>query len=181
MKKNEAHPENVSGRLATYLTEQKDAIIKAWVAQVRKDSAVPTDTMAMLEIVEHVPPIFDAIIQALRKHRTEAAIEQIRETTARHIVTRWQQNYNLPAVLREVSILRTNFIYHLQMFEELHPDFVLAERFFASATINSMLDEVLMDATDQFLKLTREKPRLGRKRPNRARSGKAMGLAKRAR
>ena len=59
MKKNEAHPESISGRLATYLTEQKDAIIKAWVAQVRKDSTVPTDTMAMLEIVEHVPAIFD--------------------------------------------------------------------------------------------------------------------------
>jgi hypothetical protein len=181
MKTNEAHPGNVSSLLATYLANQKDAMIKEWVAQVRKDSAVPTDTMATLEIVEHVPPIFDAIVQALRKHRTDATMEQIRETTATHIITRWQQNYNLSAVLREVSLLRTIFIYHLRLFEELHPDFVRAERFFASATINSMLDEVGMDATDQFLKLTRGNPRLRQKRPKRARSGKATGLTKRAR
>ena len=164
MKKTEAHPKRISGRLATYLTEQKDAIIKEWVAQVRKDSAVPTDTMATLEIGGHVPPIFDAIIQSLRQHRTDAAMEQIRETTATHIVTRWQQHYNLPAVLREVSLLRTIFIYHLRMFEELHPDFGVAARFFASATINSMLDKVVMDATDQFLKLTREPTGLTAKR-----------------
>ena len=160
MKKYEAHPESVSGRLATYLTEQKDAMIKEWGALVRKDSAVPTDTMATIEIVEHIPPIFDAIIQALRQHRTDATMERIRRTTATHIVTRWQQEYNLPALLREVSLLRTTFIYHLRMFEELHPDFGVAARFFASATIHSMLDEVGMDATDQFLKLTRETPRL---------------------
>jgi hypothetical protein len=181
MKTNEARSENVSSLLANYMASQKDAIIKEWAAQVRKDAAVPTDNMAALAIVEHVPPIFDAIVHALRKHRTDITMEQIRQSTATHIITRWQQNYSLPAVLREVSLLRTVFIYHLRLFEELHPDFVLAERFFASATINSMLDEVGMDATDQFLKLTRDNPRSKQERPRRASPGKAMGLAKGAR
>ena len=180
MKIYETHPETVSSLLATYFANQKDAIIKEWVAQVRQDSAVPTGNMAMLEIVEHVPPIFDAIVQALRKHSTDVTMEHIRESTATHIITRWQQSYSLPAVLREVSLLRTIFIYHLRLFEELHPGFVIAQRFFASATINSMLDAVGMDATDQFLKLTRENPRLRQEQPKRAKSGKTA-RAKRAR
>jgi RsbT co-antagonist protein rsbRD N-terminal domain len=153
MKNTEAHPESASGRLAAYLESHKDAMTNEWVARVRKDSAVPTDSMTKPEIIDHIPEIFDAIIQALRQHRSDTTIEQVHQIAARHAIVRWIEHFNLQAVLRELSLLRAEFIYHLRVFEEEHPDFGIAARLFASTTIHQILDDAVIDATNTFLKL----------------------------
>jgi len=145
------------GLLANYLEKHKDEMTVAWVERMRKSRAIPTDSMTVPEIVDHVPQIFDAVIQALRKHRSDEAMDQIAETSAWHVVIRWQQHYDLHAVLREISLLRTELIYHLQVFQEAHPEFGIAQRLFASKTIHRILDEIAYDATEKFLKLTRGK------------------------
>jgi len=107
--------------------------------------------------MDHIPDIFDAIIRALRQSRDDAAMEQIQETSAQHVAVRWQEAYDLYAVLREIALLRTEFIYQLRLFEETHPEFGMTQRLFASATIHRILDHVMSDSTDKFLKLTQGK------------------------
>jgi RsbT co-antagonist protein rsbRD N-terminal domain len=157
MQNSEAHPESVTGRLASYLERHKDLITSSWVERVRNSLAVPTTFMTHPEIMDHIPDIFDAIIRALRQPRDDAAMEQIQETSAQHVVVRWQKAYDLYAVLRELALLRTEFIYQLRLFEETHPEFGMTQRLFASTTIHSILDHVMSDSTDMFLKLTQGK------------------------
>jgi RsbT co-antagonist protein rsbRD N-terminal domain len=154
MKNTEVRPESASGRLAAYLESHKEAMTSEWVGRVRKDSAVPTDFMTKPEIIDHIPQIFDAIIQALRQHRSDTTIEQVHQIAARHMIVRWIEHFNLQAVLRELSLLRAEFIYHLRVFEEEHPDFGIAARLFASTTIHQILDDAVIDTTNTFLKLT---------------------------
>jgi RsbT co-antagonist protein rsbRD N-terminal domain len=153
MKNTEVRPESASVRLAAYLESHKDAMTNEWVGRVRKDSAVPTDFMTKPEIIDHIPQIFDAIIQALRQHRSDTTIEQVHQIAARHTIVRWIEHFNLQAVLRELSLLRAEFIYHLRVFEEEHPDFGIAARLFASTTIHQILDDAVIDTTNTFLKL----------------------------
>jgi hypothetical protein len=155
MKDTEAHPENIHGRLADYLESHKDAMTNEWVKRVREDPGVPTGSLTKLEIIDHLPLIFDAIIQALRQHRSDIAIEQLHQVAVRHTIVRWIERFNLQAVLREISLLRTGFIYHLRGFEEEHPDFGIVARLLASITIHRILDDMLIDAIDMYLKLTR--------------------------
>lgn len=157
MQNNDAPLESVSGSLASYLERHKDLITISWVERVRNSLAVPTDSMTRPEIMDHIPEIFDAIIRALRQGRDDAAMEQIQETSAHHVVARWQEAYDLHAVLREIAFLRTEFIYQLRLFEETHPEFGMTQRLFASITIHRILDEVMSDSTDKFLKLTQGK------------------------
>src|SRR5260370_34498315 len=84
MKNTEVRPESASGRLAAYLESHKDAMTNEWVGRVRRDSAVPTDSMTKLEIIDHIPQIFDAISEALRQHRSDTTTEQLHEIAARH-------------------------------------------------------------------------------------------------
>jgi hypothetical protein len=154
MKNTEVRPESASVRLAAYLESHKEAMTSEWVGRVRKDSAVPTDFMTKPEIIDHIPQIFDAIIQALRQHRSDTTIEQVHQIAARHTIVRWIEHFNLQAVLRELSLLRAEFIYHLRVFEEEHPDFGIAARLFASTTIHQILDDAVIDTTNTFLKLT---------------------------
>ena len=154
MQNSETHPESVTGRLASYPERHKELITSSWVERVRNSLAVPTAFMTRPEIMDHVPDIFDAIIQALRQSRDDAAMEQIQETSAQHVVVRWQKAYDLYAVLRELTLLRTEFIYQLRLFEETHPEFGMTQRLFASTTIHRILDYVMSDSIDKFLKLT---------------------------
>jgi hypothetical protein len=159
MANTEGHFESVSSRLASYLERHKDLITTSWVERVRNKPAVTTASMTRPEIMDHIPDIFDAIIRALRQPRDDAAMEQVQETSAQHVVVRWQEAYDLHGVLREIEIalLRTEFIYQLRLFEETHPEFGMTQRLFASATIHRILDHVMFDSTDKFLKLTQGK------------------------
>ena len=160
MKNSEALPESISSCLANYLERHKELITTSWVERVRNSRAVPTASMTRPEIIDHIPHIFDAIIQALRQPLSDTAMEQIQKTSGEHVVVRWQKGYDLYAVLREIAALRTEFIYQLRLFEEAHPEFGMTERLFASTTIHRILDYIICDGTDKFLKLPQGKTKL---------------------
>ena len=154
MKDTEAHSESISGRLADYLESHKDAMTNGWVERVRNDPGVPTGSMTKLEIIDHLPLIFDAITQALRQPHSYSAIQQLHQVSVRHAVVRWIERFDLQAVLREMSLLRAEFIHQLGVFEEDQPDFGIVARLSAATTIHRILDDLLMDAIDTFIKLT---------------------------
>lgn len=153
MKNSKEHLESACGRLAEYLQSHKAALISEWVSQVCKDSDVPSDSMTKPEIIDHVPKIFDAIIQALRQHCNDTTMEQVQEVAARHTIIRWIEHYNLQAVLREVSLLRAEFIRLLHAFEDEHQYFDSNARLFTSTIIHRILDDIVLEAADTFLKL----------------------------
>jgi len=147
------HLETCSGRLADYLQSHKEKFIARWVAEVRKDSGVPSDSLTKPEIIDHVPMIFDAITHALREHGTEAKAEQVQKIAARHTIIRWAQGYNLQAVLREISLLRAEFVAYLRAFEDEQQCFNDDVHRSTSMTIQRILDGIVMDAIDTFIEL----------------------------
>jgi len=160
VKNGEVPSKSIRDSLANYLERHKELITTSWVERVRKSPAVPTASMTRLEIIDHIPDIFDAIIRALRQPLSETGMEQIEEASSEHVVVRWQKGYDLYGVIREIAALRTEFIYQLRLFEETHPEFAMTQRLFASTTIHGILDYVICDATDKFLKLTQGKTSL---------------------
>ena len=152
MKNSTNDPNGICGRLADYLETNKDLLMKEWLEQARGDSAVLSDSLTQLELVDHVPKIFDAMVQALRNRCSETT-NDVQEITARHTIIRWVQRYNLRAVLREVSLLRAAFIRQLLAFDEQVSDLGSDSRLLNAITIHRILDDIVMDATDTFLKL----------------------------
>lgn len=128
-----------------------------WMAQTQRDAVVPSEALTKLELVDHLPKIFDAMIEALRQSCSVTTMEQVQEITARHTVIRWVQQYDLPGVVREVSLLRAEFIRHLLIFDEQNPDVGMSARLLNSTTIHRILDGVVTDATDTYLNLRARK------------------------
>ena len=152
MKNSTNDPNGACGRLADYLETNKNVLMREWLEQARGDSAVPSDSLTQLELVDHVPKIFDAVVQALRNRCSETT-NDVQQITARHTVIRWVQRYDLRAVLREVSLLRAAFIRQLLAFDEQVSDLGSDSRLLNAITIHRILDDIVMDATDTFLKL----------------------------
>ncbi len=143
--------ESACGRLADYLQSHQERLLNDWVAQVREDSGVPAESMTKPEIIDHIPNIFEAINSALRQQCGMPT--QAQEAVARHTIVRWIQGYDLHAVLRELSLLRTVFIQHSHAFEDQSQNIGSDGLLFASTIIHRILDDVVMDSTDTFLKL----------------------------
>jgi len=160
VKDGEIPSKSVRDSLANYLERHKELITTSWIERVRNSPAVPTASMTRPEIIDHIPDIFDAIIRALRQPLSDTGTEQIQQASGEHVVVRWLKGYDLYGVLREIAMLRTEFIYQLRLFEETHPEFAMSQRLFASTTIHGILDYVICDATDKFLKLTQGKTKL---------------------
>jgi len=110
VKNGEIPAKSVRDCLADYLERHKELITTSWVERMRNSQAVPTASMTRPEIIDHIPNIFDAIIQALRQSLSETAMEQIQETSGEHVVVRWQKGYDLYGVIREIAALPTEFI-----------------------------------------------------------------------
>lgn len=152
MNQNDRGSGEACGRLADYLQAHKDSLMKEWLAQARADSVVLSDPLSQVELVDHVPAIFDAILQELRSRCGETKSE-VQDVTARHTVIRWVQHYDLRAVLREVSILRAAFVRKLLVFDEENPGLGSEARLLNATTIHRILDDIVNDATDTFLRL----------------------------
>lgn len=152
----EAHPDSVNGRLATFLCGRKEEIIRAWISRVQADPSIPAETLTTNQLRDHLPRLFDDLAEILRHYGSEDAAEQAVKHAAKHGAERWQEGYDIAAVLREILHLRAVFIYHLRIFEELNPDFGMAARLFASSTVHQFLDEMGIDAVEQFLASARQ-------------------------
>ena len=149
----EAHSESVNARLAAYLSGQKEAIVNELVNRLRNSDAIRTHSLTTYQLRNHTPRILEDILSQLRHYGSETAAKQTGQDAAAHGAARWSQGFDLPELLRECSHLRAIFIYHLRVFEESHPDFGFTERYFAAATLHGVLDEMLIEAAQQFVLL----------------------------
>ncbi len=150
--KTKVHPDSVNGRLADYLATKKEAIIAEWLERVRADPAiVPTETLNTIALRNHLPEIFDDLTDTLRRYGSESVAVQAVSDAAEHGATRLRQGYELPEMLRELKLLRTVLIFHLRVFEDLNPDDGMVARLFISTTLHGFLDEMAIDATEEYL------------------------------
>ena len=149
---SEAHPQSVNGRLAEHLSNGKEAILNEWLVRVRADPhIVPTDNLDATALRNHVPHIFDDLIDTLRRYGSEAVADRAVKDAEVHGATRLKQGYQLTEMLREMKHLRAVLIFQVRAFEELNPDDGMAARLFIAITLHDFLDEVAIQASEEYL------------------------------
>jgi len=150
--KPEAHPDSVNGRLADYLASKKEEILTDWLKKVRADPAIiSTEILNTVALKNHMPEIFDDLIGTLRRYGCEVVAGQAVKDAEKHGYTRLRQGYELTEMLRELKLLRSLLIFHLGAFEDLNPDDGMAARLFTATTLHGFLDEMAIDATEEYL------------------------------
>lgn len=149
--KPKAHPDSVNGRLAAILDSQRNDIIKEWLDRVREDPAIPTDSLTLEQVRDHLPQLFDDLTQTLSRFGSEVVAEKSEKDGEEHGSARWQQGFELPEMLREVMHLRSILIHRIGVFEASNEDFGLVGRLFVTTTIHRFLDRMGINATEQYL------------------------------
>jgi hypothetical protein len=151
MNDTDSHIRTACSHLADYLQSHQEKLLNDWVMGVREDSGVPAESMTKPEIIDHVPNILEAINVALRQQCGMPTRAQ--EAVARHTIVRWVQGFDLHAVLREISLLRTVFIRYSRTFEDHDQHLRRDGLLFATTIIHRILDDIVLGTADTFLKL----------------------------
>ncbi|HEY8899123.1 MAG TPA: sensor histidine kinase [Chthoniobacterales bacterium] len=139
-----SHPD-----LADYLDRRREAITVEWLMRVHRDREIPSaDDLPREQLIDHLPFLLDALIHRLRG-TPHAATETTRQSQV-HGETRADQNYSLPELLREVSILRNVLI-------EAWVEFDIASgserrvQLESSGILHAILDGVIAESTAGFV------------------------------
>ncbi len=146
-----AHPESVNGRLAASLASEREDIINEWLDRVRKDPSIPTESLTLNEVRDHLPQLFDDLTNTLRRYGSEVVAEQSERDGEEHGAARWQQGFQLPEMLSEIMHLRAILIHRLSLFESTNEDFGMVARLFVTTTLHGFLDRIGINATEQYL------------------------------
>ncbi len=149
---SEAHPQSVNGRLAERLSTGKENILSEWLVRVRADpQIVPADNLDVSALRNHIPHIFDDLIDSLRRYGSEVVADKAGKDAEVHGATRLKQGYQLTEMLREMKHLRAVLIFQVRTFEEQNPDDGMAARLFIETMLHDFLDEIAIQASEEYL------------------------------
>lgn len=146
---------SIHSALADFLDQRREAITTEWLSRVRADQEIPSaDGLPREELLDHMPFLLTALIERLRG--TRHATDETERQSQTHGVTRQEQDYRLPELLREVSILRKVLIAKWDEFDATGGGTRPAQ-LESSSILHAILDEVIAESTIGFVAHGQEK------------------------
>ncbi len=143
---------NAHVRVSAYLHEQKESILSEWMERVRADPAISaTNILNTVAVRNHLPEIFNDLTASLRRIGSVTATNQACKDAEEHGAARMEQGYELSEMLREIKHLRAIIIRHLRIFDDQNRELELPVRVVISTTLHAFLDQLMIDATEEFL------------------------------
>jgi signal transduction histidine kinase len=165
----------VASLFAKHLRTHRATITEAWIQAVKSDPGIPSSQrLTRAELSDHLPALFNDLIDYLQTSAAEGARRQVRQEAQRHGNQRWKQGYKLIELLRELGTVQRLLLRHgLRSFLQLHPEFSqdgddwrdLISQYFEDATTGSVEQYVqnyhgqlsetsdsLVEANDRLLK-----------------------------
>jgi hypothetical protein len=93
--------------VADHLAAQREIIAQRWLQAVKADADIEaTDQLTHVQLLDHLPSVFRDLCQFLRWRDAAALAGETREDAQEHGLHRWEQGYQLDALLRELDVLR---------------------------------------------------------------------------
>ncbi|MEO6033061.1 MAG: HAMP domain-containing sensor histidine kinase [Burkholderiaceae bacterium] len=114
--------------LATYIAQQREAILRAWSSAVATDPTLTTGTsLPRAQLHDHIPALLVDYERALAdgQHAKAADVQDTqsvqRGDAAAHGLHRWQQGYDLAEVTRELDRLNECVVVELENYAAARP------------------------------------------------------------
>ncbi|HXL26731.1 MAG TPA: RsbRD N-terminal domain-containing protein, partial [Chthoniobacterales bacterium] len=113
-----------ASHFAKHLGAHQPTITEAWIQAVKSDPGIPSSQrLTQAELSDHLPALFNDLIDYLQTSAAEGARKQVRQEARRHGNQRWKQGYQLIELLRELGTVQRLLLRHgLRSFLQLHPE-----------------------------------------------------------
>jgi signal transduction histidine kinase len=139
--------------LGEFILARREDITRHWVGAVDRSPRVESSSgLTFRQLLDHFPLLCSELADILRAPAAEAPREQASRDSASHGRLRWQQGYRLDEVIREICIIRRDFLVRwLKVFEAENGGMDTTARKAAKRLIHGFFDDVMIGATVQFV------------------------------
>ena len=157
----DANKKSIGVQLADFISRRHERILLDWEQAVRRDQSVPSaDKLTRRQLTDHIPELLTSLSLTLCETYDRELAQDVTYTAAMHGQIRWQQDYDVSELLREIGHLRTALIHQLIEFQTDVPDFGDEPREVATVIVHSYLDKLMRRSVDQFIAMSeRAKPK----------------------
>jgi signal transduction histidine kinase len=139
--------------LGDFIIARREDITRYWVGAVDRSPRVESSTgLTFRQVLDHFPLLCSELADTLKWPAAEAPREQASRDSASHGRRRWQQGYRLDETIREICIIRRDFLIRwLETFETENGAMTSAAKKAAKRVIHEFFDNVMIDSTLQFV------------------------------
>jgi signal transduction histidine kinase len=132
---------------------RREQILKSWIAAVDQNPSISTsDNLTYTQLLDHLPELCTELAALLKQPDAKEIKREAKQDARAHGWKRWRQGYKLEELIREICLIRRNFIdTWLKAFAATDPSFGFDAQNAAQRVVEGFFDNVIIEATVQFV------------------------------
>ena len=131
----------------------QEQILQSWIAAVDQHPNISTsDNLTYTQLLDHLPELCTELAALLKQPNAQEVKREARQDARAHGWKRWRQGYKLEELIREICLIRRNFIdTWLKAFADADVRFDFDAQNAARRVVECFFDNVIIEATLQFV------------------------------
>ncbi|MEO7724983.1 MAG: sensor histidine kinase [Chthoniobacterales bacterium] len=136
-----------------FILMHRDEITRYWVTVVDRSPEVQAaENLTYRQLLDHLPQLCTELAHLLHDPTAEGPREEASYYSSEHGAKRWEQGYRLEELIREICLIRKDFIGRwFEAFEEQRAPLPPATRRLAKRIVYRFFDDLIIFSTLQFV------------------------------
>ena len=136
-----------------FVRSHRQEILQSWIAAVDREPEISaSDKLTYTQLLDHLPELCAELAALLKQPHAEGIKKEAKLDAKAHGWKRWRQGYKLDELIREICLVRRDFIGNwLGAFAAIDPDFDTNAQNGARRVVEGFFDNVIIEATVQFV------------------------------
>jgi signal transduction histidine kinase len=132
---------------------QREQILQSWIGAVDQHPKISTsDNLTYAQLLDHLPELCTELAALLKQPDAREIKREARQDSRAHGWKRWRQGYRLEELIREICLIRRNFIETwFRAFAAVDVRFDVDAQDAARRVVECFFDSVIIEATVQFV------------------------------
>jgi hypothetical protein len=131
----------------------REQILQSWIAAVGQHPSISiSDNLTYTQLLDHLPELCTELAALLKQPNAQDIKREAKHDARAHGWKRWRQGYKLEELIREICLIRRDFVdTWLKAFAARNPDFDVDAQNAAQRVVESFFDNVIIEASVQFV------------------------------
>jgi signal transduction histidine kinase len=131
----------------------REEILRSWIAAIDQQPNISaSDNLTYTQLLDHLPELCSELAALLRQPEAKDTKREAKRDAQAHGWKRWRQGYKLDELIREICLVRRDFIdTWLPRFSDMDARFDMDAQNSAHRASECFFDEVVIEATVQFV------------------------------
>ena len=147
-----AHPAKLVA-FAEFILAHVEDITRYWIGAVDRSAEVnASDDLTYRQLLDHLPQLCTQLANILKEPQADRSQDAAEHYARTHGEKRWQQGYGLEELIREICIIRNDFIGRwFDAFEEKSGELDRDAKRIAGCIVRRFFDDVIVGSAAQYV------------------------------